>query len=81
MVFLEHLNVGVVRQAFLAYRREVGRLPSAAIQILLNLGRHSRGEGTRPADGLVCWNRVVCRVVVYATSVSGGSVYVEVGSL
>lgn len=40
MVFLEHLDIWIVRQTFFAYRREIGRLPAGSIQILLDLGRH-----------------------------------------
>jgi hypothetical protein len=78
MVLLQHLHVRVVGQAFLADGREVGRLPSAAVQILLDLGRHVGGE-------------MACFAVenVYAASqqsklgvrsVSGVSEYVVVGA-
>jgi hypothetical protein len=44
MILLQHLDVWVVRQTFLADRREISSLPSAAIQILLDLGRHVGDE-------------------------------------
>lgn len=43
MVLLEHLHIWVIWQAFLAHRREVGRLPAGAIQVLLDLRRHGGG--------------------------------------
>lgn len=45
MVFLQHLHVRVVGQAFFADRREVGRLPAATVQVGLDLGRHSDSTG------------------------------------
>jgi hypothetical protein len=40
MVLLQHLHVRVIRQTLLAHGREICRLPSASVQILLDLGRH-----------------------------------------
>lgn len=40
MVRLQHLDIIVLRQAVLADRREVRRLPAGAVQILLDLRRH-----------------------------------------
>jgi len=40
MIFLQHLDVGILRQAIFADRREIRRLPARAIKILLDLGRH-----------------------------------------
>jgi hypothetical protein len=47
MILLQHLNIWVIRQALLANGREIGRLPAASVQILLNLGRHIGGEVSR----------------------------------
>jgi hypothetical protein len=78
MVFLQHLNIRVVGQAFLANRREVGRLPSAAIQILLDLRRHVGGEMACFAVENVYTASQQCRLAV--GSVSGVSEYVVVGA-
>jgi hypothetical protein len=40
MVFLNHLHIWVFGKAVLADGRKVGGLPSRAIQIMFNLGRH-----------------------------------------
>ena len=40
MVILQHLHVGVVREAVLADGGEVGGLPAGAVEILLDLRRH-----------------------------------------
>jgi hypothetical protein len=54
MILLQHLHIRVVWQALLAYRGKVGRLPAAAIQILLDLRRHVGGEMARAAAKVVC---------------------------
>jgi hypothetical protein len=43
MVILKHLHVGVVGQAVLADRGEIGGLPARAVEILLDLRRHGVG--------------------------------------
>ena len=44
VVFLQHLHIWVIWETFFADRREVGRLPAAAIQVGLDLGWHG-GRG------------------------------------
>lgn len=48
MVFFDHLHIWVFGQTTLADRREVGGLPSGAIQVMFNLGRHGVGLGPYP---------------------------------
>lgn len=50
MVFFQHLDVGVVRQAVFARAGEVGGFPARAIEILFDLWGH---YGTRP-----CFNNL-----------------------
>lgn len=40
VVLFQHLYVGVFRKTVLAYRWEVCGLPTRAVEIMLNLGRH-----------------------------------------
>jgi hypothetical protein len=52
MVFLQHLHIWVVWETFFADRREVGRLPPAAVQVGLDLGRHAGSGGTMTGERL-----------------------------
>lgn len=52
MVFFDHLHIRVLRQAALADGREVSRLPSGAVQIMFNLGRHD-GDGRSVSERVV----------------------------
>jgi hypothetical protein len=78
VVLLQHLHVGVVGQAFLADRREISRLPPAAIQILLDLGRHIGDEVACFEGDAVC--TVSQQLGLVVGSVSGVSGYVVVGA-
>lgn len=40
MILLQHLYVGILRKAVLTHGRKVRGLPSGAVKIVLDLGRH-----------------------------------------
>ena len=44
IILLQHLHVGVLRQTSLTHGWEIGCLPARAIQVLLDLRRHLRGD-------------------------------------
>jgi hypothetical protein len=64
VVILQHLDVGVVREAVLADGGEVGRLPTGAVEVLLDLRRHGAGCGVQKLWHSSDSSRL-CRLVQY----------------